>query len=96
LLQIFLARGGRCCTRGGGEGDGKKIFSALMPRAVVDALPAVAAVLAAMAKIAGAVIGVPAPVAMIAKAPMAKKAKVAKDSAPVLADVATPTPVPVA
>ncbi len=38
----------------------------------------------------------PAPVAMIAKAPMAKMAKVAKDSALVMADVAKPVLVPVA
>jgi hypothetical protein len=74
----------------------KKIFSVLTPGAVVDVLTAVAAVPAAVAKIAGAVIGMPAPVAMITKVPVAKKAKVVKDSAPVMADVATPAPVPVA
>ena len=57
---------------------------------------AVAAMPAVVAKIAGAVIGAPAPVTMFAKAPVAKNAKVAKDSAPVMADVATPVPVPVA
>ncbi len=51
---------------------------------------------AAVAKIAGAVIGMPVPVAKIAKAPVEKKAKVAKESAPMMADVATPAPVPVA
>ncbi len=53
---------------------------------------------AAVAKISGAVIGVPAPalVAKNAKAPVGKKAKVAKGSAPVMADVATLVPVPVA
>ncbi len=59
-------------------------------KAAVDAVPA------AVAKIAGAVIGAPAPVAMIAKAPVVKKAKVAKESALVMANVATPAPVPVA
>ncbi len=57
---------------------------------------AVAAMPAVVAKIAGAVIGAPAPVTMFAKAPVAKNAKVAKDSAPVMADVALPAPVPVA
>ncbi len=154
--RFSLARGGRCCTRGGGEGDGKKgfsaptpgavveaptavagvlaavakiagavigasvlvaknakapavaapaevakvmakkIFSAPMPGAVVDAPMAVAAVPAAVAKIAGAVIGMPALVAKNVKALVAQKAKVAKESAPVMADVATPMPVPVA
>ncbi len=73
----------------------KMIFSSPTPGAVVDAPAAVAAVAAAVAKIARAVIGAPAPVAMIVKALVAKKAKVAKGSAPVLADVATPAPVPV-
>jgi hypothetical protein len=74
----------------------KTIFSAPTPRVVVDAPAAVAAVPAAMAKIAGAVIGVPAAVVKNTKAPVAKKAKVAKQSALVVADVATPVPVPVA
>jgi hypothetical protein len=47
----------------------KKIFSAPTPGAVVDAPTAVAAVPPALAKIAGAVIGAPAPVAKNAKAP---------------------------
>jgi hypothetical protein len=94
--RFSLARSGHCCTRGGGKGDGKKIISAPAPGAVVDAPAAVAAVPAAVAKIAGAVIGAPAPMALIAKAPVAKKAKMAKDSVPVMADVATPAPVPVA
>jgi hypothetical protein len=38
---------------------------------------------------------VPAPVAKNKKAPVAKKAKVAKERALVMADVAAPTPVPV-
>jgi hypothetical protein len=67
-----------------------------MPRAVVDAPAAVAAVPAAVAKISGAVVGAPAPAAKNAKALVAKKAKVAKESAPVMADVPTPVPVPVA
>ncbi len=66
------------------------------PGAVVDAPAAVAAVPPGVAKIAGAVIGAPVLLAMIAKALVVKKAKVAKDSAPVMADVATPVPVPVA
>ncbi len=94
--RFSLAHGGRCCTHGGGKGDGKKDFFCAKPGAVVDTKAAVAAVPATVAKIAGAVIGAPAPVAMIAKAPVAKKAKVAKESAPVMADVATLAPVPVA
>jgi hypothetical protein len=74
----------------------KKIFSAPMPRAVVDTPTAVAAVPTAVAKIAGAVIGAPVPVAKNTKVLVAKKAKVAKESAPVMADVATLVPVPVA
>ncbi len=74
----------------------KKIFSAPTPGAVLDAAAAVAAVPLAVEKNAGAVIGKSAPVAMIAKAPVMKKAKVAKESAPVMADVATTAPVPVA
>jgi hypothetical protein len=62
---------------------------------------AVATVPAAVAKIAGAAIGMPVPVAENVKAPVAKKAKVMKESDPVMADVAVPaevvpTPVPVA
>ncbi len=74
----------------------KKIFSAPMPGAVLDAAAAVAAVPPAVEIIARAVIGKSVPVAMIAKAPVTKKSKVAKESAPVMADVATPAPVPVA
>ncbi len=74
----------------------KNIFPAPMPRAVVDVPAAVAAVLTAVAKIAGAVVGAPAPVAKNVKAPVAKRAKVAKESAPGMVDVATPMLVPVA
>jgi hypothetical protein len=57
----------------------KKIFSAPMPGAVVDAPTAVAAVPAAVANIAGAVIGAPALVAKNAKVPaIAAPAEVAK------------------
>ncbi len=94
--RFSLARGGRCCTRGGGKGDGKKEFFCAKPGAVVETKVAVAAVPAVVATIAGAVIGTPTPMAMIAKAPVVKKAKVAKESALVMADVAMPAPVPVA
>jgi hypothetical protein len=79
----------------------KAILSAPMPRAVVDAPMAVAAVPTAVVKISRAVVGAPVLVAKNAKAVVAKKAKVTKESAPVMADVATPAevvpaPLPVA
>jgi hypothetical protein len=79
----------------------KAFFSAPTPGAVIDTPAAVADVPTPVAKTAGAVIGTPMPVAKNMKVRVAKKAKVMKESAPVMADVAAlakvvSVPVPVA